>query len=636
MMLCTLMLLFAAHGAERQFWVEAPTEGDRATLQALPLGFAEGQRGAWFRMVGDDTSTAALERSGLRHEPIPTPPPAPPGYASPDDMNAALMALADERPDLVEAVHTGWSVEGRDLLALRITAATAPRLGWRVLGTHHGDELSSAELALATAQRLVSDYGEDDRASRILDRDVVWVWPHVNPDGVELATRGNAHGVDLNRNYAHEWDAGAWAAGPSPFSEPETRAVRTLSTWTALGAGLSMHAGEINLGWVWNHTTTRVADDALLEGIAEEYLASCTVPDFWITNGADWYVTTGDTNDWSYGRHGVLDYTLEISLQKTPAAADMPGVIEDHIDSVVGFLDEATVLWGQVLTTSAAGLEATVTLEGGSPGLSTGPMGHFGRPVGPGPWTVTVTAVGHTPQTLTVVNSPFQVILDPTEATDVRPSPPLLSRSGDGQFVLPEPATAVVLHRRGEASVDAAPDGQGWRVDPSALTPGPWSLEIDGAVARNALFIGEHVGAPVVELTGAGTDSLRLSVDPPVVGVRAWAVEETLRPVPVSDDGEGNLTLTVGEAGPEPLDLIVLAGGHQIAVLDALGNVLIDQPEPNDTGTPRPDTGPTPGTATSAGSLTACGCSTHRMFGPLGLVFAMLAAVRRRSRSRSS
>lgn len=105
-------------------------------------------------------------------------------------------------------------------------------------------------------------------------------------------------------------------------------------------------------------------------------------------------------------------------------------------------------------------------------------------------------------------------------------------------------------------------------------------------MARNALFIGEHVGAPVVELTGAGTDSLRLSADPPVVGVRAWAVEDTLRPVPVSDDGEGNLTLTVGEAGPEPLDLIVLAGGHQIAVLDALGNVLIDQPEPHDTGTP--------------------------------------------------
>lgn len=78
-----------------------------------------------------------------------------------------------------------------------------------------------------------------------------------NPDGVSLGTRGNANGVDLNRNFAtSNWSAGAvpsrsvleaprdtvLSPGTAPASEPETRALVSLIETLDPETILSMHA----------------------------------------------------------------------------------------------------------------------------------------------------------------------------------------------------------------------------------------------------------------------------------------------------------------------------------------------------------------------------------------------------------
>ncbi|HEX6780796.1 MAG TPA: DUF2817 domain-containing protein [Solirubrobacterales bacterium] len=117
------------------------------------------------------------------------------------------LARADERRAI------GHSVEGRPIL-LFSDSAPSPALKVLVVGDIHGDEPAG----MRVTRRLIA--GVPPARTELL------VVPTVNPDGVAAGTRGNAHGVDLNRNFPFRWRplGGGAYSGPVPLSEPETRA----------------------------------------------------------------------------------------------------------------------------------------------------------------------------------------------------------------------------------------------------------------------------------------------------------------------------------------------------------------------------------------------------------------------------
>ncbi len=121
------------------------------------------------------------------------------------------IAAAGERETI------GHSVQGRPIVATASGDDEAP-LRVLVVGCVHGDEPAGARVA----RRLI--------ASPAPRRVRLWIVPSLNPDGLAAGTRGNAHGVDLNRNCPFGWEPldGLEYSGPGPLSEPESRAAARL------------------------------------------------------------------------------------------------------------------------------------------------------------------------------------------------------------------------------------------------------------------------------------------------------------------------------------------------------------------------------------------------------------------------
>jgi protein MpaA len=104
----------------------------------------------------------------------------------------------------------GRSVAGRAITAVEVGDPTGTRV--LVVGCVHGNE--PAGIAVANRLEHLSPGGVD-----------LWIVPDLNPDGRAADTRGNAHGVDLNRNFPFRWRpmGGVYESGARPLSEPESR-----------------------------------------------------------------------------------------------------------------------------------------------------------------------------------------------------------------------------------------------------------------------------------------------------------------------------------------------------------------------------------------------------------------------------
>lgn len=124
----------------------------------------------------------------------------------------ATLAPAD---DFLGQETIGYSVQGRPIVASH--RGTAGGTVVLVVGVIHGNE--NAGLAIL----------QDLRTMPLPPNTDLWLLDTLNADGLANDVRGNGNGVDLNRNFPHDWtqvaQMGEWEySGTGPASEPETRA----------------------------------------------------------------------------------------------------------------------------------------------------------------------------------------------------------------------------------------------------------------------------------------------------------------------------------------------------------------------------------------------------------------------------
>jgi murein peptide amidase A len=159
--------------------------------------------------------------------------PAMKGTTACDRFVARLPNVSRALCESARLVESGARSVGGTPLYMRDVGAPDAKLRILVAGAMHGDELSSASVALHWIH-----FASEEQVQ--MPQSVHWRFvPVLNPDGLfaQPPKRMNAHGVDLNRNFpTPDWNKDAAAywvkrtgkdprrwPGPSPLSEPETR-----------------------------------------------------------------------------------------------------------------------------------------------------------------------------------------------------------------------------------------------------------------------------------------------------------------------------------------------------------------------------------------------------------------------------
>ncbi len=291
------------------------------------------------------------------------------------ELTEELTALASANPDIVSMTSIGKSIEGRDIWAMRISGKldTADREpGIIFLGGHHAREHLSVELPLAYCKFLVNEYhrGNESIVKLLNSRDV-HIIPAVNVDGLEfdVATgkykywRKNrrlndngTYGVDLNRNYGYLWNTGGSSGnpgsdvyhGPTPFSEPETQAIKAyIENHTNISILLSFHTFSELILYPWGNTYDPIANET--DRKVHETMAKTMAQwnSYKPQQSSDLYITSGDTTDWSYGVEKIFSFTFELDPKSQYSGGFYPGakiideVIEKNLKPVLYLIETA-------------------------------------------------------------------------------------------------------------------------------------------------------------------------------------------------------------------------------------------------------------------------------------------------------
>lgn len=283
----------------------------------------------------------------------------------------------------------------------------------------HGDETAGYNLTLHLIAYLLCNNGTDPEVTRLLNEVDIYINPLANPDGAYAsgnnsvfgATRSNALGFDLNRNYPDPDDG----ENPGGNHQLETLAFMDFAADRDFNISANLHGGAEVANYPWDTYFQRHADDAWWQYVCRNYANSAQEngPNGFfndlnngITNGYDWYIISGGRQDYMNAFEHCREFTLELSNNKILASSSLETYWGYHKEALLDYMKEALNGLRGMVTDSLSGeaLDAKVFIAGhdkdSSHVYTSMPVGNYHRYLAQNTYSVTFSAEGYFPKTI--------------------------------------------------------------------------------------------------------------------------------------------------------------------------------------------------------------------------------------------
>ncbi len=334
-----------------------------------------------------------------------------------------MQAFAQDYPEICRLDTIGYSVEDRLILCLKISDSVdkeEPEPGFFYSSSIHGDELTGYVLMLRLADYLLSNYGQNEEATRLVDEMQIHINPLSNPDGayalsdndVSGATRYNANYEDLNRNYPD-----FWSSDPARI-EKENLAMIDYVDAHDFVMSVNVHGGSDVLNYPWDgfrSSQKKHADANWWKAICARYVDSCRLVDAasyrdvnsqGYIHGGDWYVVHNGRQDYFNVYNHIRELTLEISVTKLPNSSYLPHFWDINWRSLINYMKEAEYGIRGIVSDSLSGEPLRAFLhvldvdKDSSQIYSSAIHGAYFRPIEAGTYDLRFSAPGYRTKTI--------------------------------------------------------------------------------------------------------------------------------------------------------------------------------------------------------------------------------------------
>ncbi|MEO0115567.1 MAG: M14 family zinc carboxypeptidase [candidate division WOR-3 bacterium] len=497
-------------------------------------------------------------------------------YHTYEGFRDSLILLAQNYPNIAKVETLGFSTQNRVVLAIKITEnpqVRSPRPRCLFEGATHGNEKIGAEVAFALARYLILNYGNDPLVTNLVNTRETWVAPLVNPDGYVASTRGNANGIDCNRDYGYMWDEG-WGS-PGPFSQVEPRNFRNFAENHQLTHWCSYHSGTEFISYPWSYTPQRARDWAALDTLARHCHNYTGYP--YNQGYQGMYEIHGSSKDFAYGAYGPMSWTCEVSEDYIPPVGAIDSICNLNRPAQLYMITKIGHGIRGIVTDSITGepLKAMISVSPPEWPVYTDSLGDYHRFVLPGTYSITAWANGYQPKTISdiVVPPDTYVTVDfalvPDTQAPVAGFKVTMVNDQDNEVITSGTYLALGLHDSRRYSLGVG----GWIVidmGEEVINGSGYDFTVyenDADPEGYAVYVGTNWNGP---FTYIGSDTGTASFDMASGGVNV------MRYVKIVDDGDGSQTNPTAGLDLDAIEATVFNAPAlvltQMVIIDSLGN----------------------------------------------------------------